>query len=68
MGGTLNCGSGSLEVRTTALAADSAVARMAALVEEVSPPLFSLPFNTPYQILYVRIEHLEDGNRRRRRR
>jgi len=35
LGGTLNCGSGSLEIRTTALAGDSAVARMAKLVEEV---------------------------------
>ncbi len=35
LGGTFNAGSGCLEVRTTALAANSAVARMAALVDAV---------------------------------
>ena len=34
MGGTTNCGSGVLEVETTELAGNSAVARMAKLVEE----------------------------------
>jgi len=36
LGGTLNCGSGSLVFRTTASAGDSAVARMAKLVEEAT--------------------------------
>jgi hypothetical protein len=31
----VNCGTGCLEIKTTALAADSAVARMAALVDMV---------------------------------
>lgn len=35
VGGTLNVGSTALEVETTALAKDSAVARMAELVEQV---------------------------------
>lgn len=35
LGGTVNCGSGSLIIETTALAGNSAVARMAQLVEEV---------------------------------
>jgi len=34
--GTLNCGSGVLRVRTTAAAGDTAVARMAALVEQAA--------------------------------
>lgn len=34
-GGTVNCGDGALTVRATAVAADSTVARMARLVEEV---------------------------------
>lgn len=39
--GTLNVGGGALEVRTTAAAGDSAVARMAALVEKVRPGTFA---------------------------
>ncbi len=36
-GGTVNCGDGALTVRTTAAAADTTVARLARLVEEVLP-------------------------------
>lgn len=46
LGGTINCGSGCLEVKTTALASDSHVARMAAQVDMVRPLLWwrvSLP-------------------------
>ena len=35
LGGTVNCGDSTLEIRATAVAADSAVARMATLVEQV---------------------------------
>ena len=37
LGGTVNCGDSTLEIRATAVAADSTVARMATLVEQVQP-------------------------------
>jgi hypothetical protein len=47
LGGTINCGTGYLEIKTSALAADSAVARMAALVDMVRP-LCLLPVAAKY--------------------
>lgn len=59
-GGTVNSGDGALTVRTTAAAADTAVARLARLVEEVLPlpklpPLYRRPYLQSTYILRMAV-------------
>jgi cation transport ATPase len=59
-GGTVNCGDGALTVRATAAAADSTVARMARLVEEVRPVLALCQFRVA-SCLTLKFTHFLSG-------